>query len=115
MAQIWNHLCVARVTVPVSSVGNPMKFKSIFLGSIILVSAGTSMIARAQGGAPIFKLMLASGSSCDLSIMQLLNLEPSAQGLVLIGNSNPVFLQYATALFNPKEYTLARGASVNNG
>ncbi len=41
-----------------------------------------------------------------------LNLEPSATGIVLCGDSNPVFLSFANALFNPKEYTIDRVATV---
>ena len=41
-----------------------------------------------------------------------LNLEPSATGIVLCGDSNPVFLSFANALFNPREYTIDRVATI---
>ena len=89
-----------------------MKIKSIALGSLLMAISATSTVANAQARTPSFTLAMANGATCPLSGVQLLYLDPIGMSCVLAGDSNPVWLQYVTAQFNPKEYSLAARASV---
>jgi hypothetical protein len=92
--------------------GKHMKFKSIALGSIMISLVAVTSVSLAQTGSSRYKLSLPSGGACDLTLMDCKNFDASSWAMVLIGESNPVFLQYITVMFNPREYSLARGASV---
>ena len=91
-----------------------MKIKSIAFGSIMVVMTATTAVAKAQVGAPMFKLVLQTGASCDLSLVQMLYMDPVGECVVMGGDSSATFLQYATAQFNPKEYSLSRNATISS-
>jgi hypothetical protein len=86
--------------------------KSIALGSIIVAMAATTALANAQAGSSMFRLVLANGATGSLFQMDSFEMSFGARAVALTGDSNPVFLQYASAMFNPKEYSISRGASV---
>ena len=88
-----------------------MKIKSIALASIMVATAAGSMTALAQSDKSTTQLSWI-GNTCPIRMSMSLNLEPSATGIVLCGDSNPIFLSFANALFNPREYTIDRVATV---
>ncbi|MEI8280960.1 MAG: hypothetical protein WCG75_01010 [Armatimonadota bacterium] len=88
-----------------------MKIKSIALASVMMATATASVTALAQSDKSTTQLSWI-GNTCPIRMFMTLNLEPSATGIVLCGDSNPVFLGFANALFNPREYTIDRVATV---
>lgn len=86
-----------------------MRFQSIVLGSIMSAMAATSFAQADKSTAQLSWI----GNTCPIRTSIFLDLEPSGAGIVLGGDSNPVFLSFANALFNPREYTLGRAATVS--
>lgn len=100
-----------------------MKFKSIATCSIVTVFAALAMLSNGQrdgrtarpgsdGVGPNLMSLVSGGQQCPIEFMRCLDFGSDLTGMIFTCNSSPAYLQYATSLFNPKEYNIQRSASI---
>ena len=100
-----------------------MKIKSIGTCSVVTIFAALAVLSNGQRDGrtarsgsdvvgPNLVSLVSAGQQCPIEFMRCIDFGSDISGMIFTCNSSPAYLQYATSLFNPKEYNIQRSASI---
>ena len=102
-----------------------MKFKSIATCSVVTVLAAMAMLSNGQrdgrtaragsyGVEPNLLSLVSAGQQCPMKYFQSIDFGSQMTGMIFTCDTSAAYLQFATSLFNPKEYSVQRSASITS-